>query len=77
MKAPDEMGKSDDPLFGNIPPTTQSSWYSTYRNVKTYAGRGTKNPTSTIVADPEPKGGMPPAPINPDDEGHEASRKSR
>lgn len=42
-----------------------------------------RKPDFDYVADPEPEGGMPPAPIDPDDEGHKKdtsakpARKSR
>ena len=48
--------------------TIPSSWCSTCRRARTCAGRGTRSPTSNISPIPKPKGGMPPPPVNPDDE---------
>ena len=34
-------------------------------------------PDFEYIEDPEPRGGLPPAPVNPDDEAHHATAKGK
>jgi Mn-containing catalase len=83
MKALDEMGKLDDPFFGNIPPDDTVNLVFNLSQGEDERGPWNEEPDFDYVENPEPAGGMPPAPINPDDEGHKQvasakpSRKSR
>jgi Mn-containing catalase len=66
MKALDAMGKLTDPMFGNL---------SQGEDVR---GPWNDGPEFEYIEDPEPKGGMPPAPVNPSDErSAEATLKSK
>jgi hypothetical protein len=48
MKALDQLGKLDDPFFGNIPPDeTSEAGCSTSPRVRTNVVLGTKSQTST------------------------------
>lgn len=67
MKALDAMGKLDDPMFGNIPPDETVN--ITFNLSQGQDARGPWNEkTFKYVEQPEPKGGFPPPPRNPDDE---------
>jgi Mn-containing catalase len=82
MKALDQMGKLDDPFFGNIPPDDTVKLVFNLSQGDDVRGPWNEAPDFDFVENPKPEGGMPPAPINPDDEGHKASpgkshRKSR
>jgi len=67
MKALDAMGKLDDPYFGNIPP---DDTVDIVFNLS--AGQDSRGPWNQkpfkYIENPEPQGGFPPPPINPDDE---------
>jgi len=67
MKALDAMGKLDDPFFGNIEPDETVNIVFNLSQ-----GKDSRGPWNTApfeyIADPKPKGGMPKAPVNPDDE---------
>ena len=67
MKALDQMGKLDDPMFGNIPPDDTVNLVFNLSQGEDARGPWNEAPFEYIAA-PEPKGGMPLAPINPDDE---------
>jgi Mn-containing catalase len=67
MKALDQMGKLDDPLFGTIPPDDTVNLV--FNLSQGEDARGPWNePPFEYIADPQPMGGFPPPPINPDDE---------
>ena len=68
MKALDAMGRLDDPMLGNVPPD------DTVRLVFNRShGEDVREPWNAeldfeYIANPAPQGGLPAAPINPDDE---------
>ncbi len=68
MKALDAMGKLDDPMFGNIPPDDTVKLVFNLSQGGDARGPWNEAPDFDYVADPQPAGGMPPAPVNPDDE---------
>jgi Mn-containing catalase len=68
MKALDAMGKLDDPFFGNISPDDTVKLVFNLSQGEDARGPWNEAPDFEYVADPQPNGGMPPAPVNPDDE---------
>jgi Mn-containing catalase len=67
MKALDQMGKLDDPMFGTIPP--DDTVHLVFNLSKSDDTRRPWNEAPfKYVEGPQPIGGMLPAPINPDDE---------
>src|SRR6202167_1039092 len=70
MKALDSMGKLDDPMFGNIPPDNTVKLVFNLSQGEDVRGPWNQEPDFDYVADPEPAGGMPVPPNNPDDEDH-------
>jgi Mn-containing catalase len=68
MKTLDAMGKLDDPMFGNIPPDGTVKLVFNLSQGEDVRGPWNEEPDFEYVAEPEPMGGMPPAPVNPDDE---------
>ena len=76
MKALDAMGKLDDPFFGNIPPDETVKLVFNLSQDEDVRGPWNEEPDFEYVADPRPEGGLPPPPINADDEGHD-SRSSK
>jgi Mn-containing catalase len=76
MKALDAMGKLDDPFFGNIPPDETVKLAFNLSQDEDVRGPWNEEPDFEYVADPRPEGGLPPPPINADDEGHD-SRSSK
>jgi Mn-containing catalase len=68
MKALDAMGKLDDPMFGNIPPDDTVKLVFNLSQGEDERGPWNEPPDFEYVADPAPQGGVPPAPVNPDDE---------
>ena len=68
MKALDAMGKLDDPMFGNVPPDDTVKLVFNLSQGDDVRGPWNEEPDFEYIEDPQPKGGMPPAPINPDDE---------
>ena len=73
MKALDQMGKLDDPFFGNIPPDETVKLVFNLSQGEDERGPWNEEPDFDYVENPEPDGGLPPDPINPDDEGHKSS----
>ena len=67
MKALDAMGKLDDPYFGNIPPDETVDIVFNLSQGEDSRGPWNEKPFE-YIAEPGPKGGFPPAPVNPDDE---------
>jgi Mn-containing catalase len=73
MNALDSMGKLDDPMFGTIQPDNTvnivfnlsqgDDHRGPWNEGKFYNGKPIE-----YIADPKPQGGMPPAPVNNDDE---------
>ena len=76
MKALDQMGKLDDPFFGNIPPDKTVKLVFNLSQDEDVRGPWNEEPDFEYVADPQPEGGLPPPPVNADDEGHK-SREPR
>ena len=70
MKALDQMGKLDDPFFGNIPPDDTVKLVFNLSQGEDARGPWNEEPDFEYVAQPAPAGGFPPPPVNPDDEGH-------
>jgi len=68
MKALDAMGKLTDPMFGNVPPDETVKLVFNLSHGEDVRGPWNEAPDFDYVADPQPKGGMPPAPVNPSDE---------
>jgi len=67
MKALDAMGKLDDPFFGNIQPDDTVHVVFNLSKGEDYRGPWNQDEFN-YISDPHPEGGMPPAPVNPDDE---------
>ena len=67
MKALDQMGKLDDPMFGTIPPDDTVKLVFNLSQGEDARGPWNEAPFE-YIEDPQPMGGMPPAPVNPDDE---------
>jgi Mn-containing catalase len=74
MKALDSMGKLDDPMFGTIEPDDSVRLVFNLSQGEDVRGPWNKAPDFDYIEDPEPEGGMPPAPVNPADEGHLAAK---
>jgi Mn-containing catalase len=68
MKALDAMGKLDDPMFGTIAPDDTVKLVFNLSHGEDYRGPWNGKPDFEYIRSPEPAGGLPPAPINPDDE---------
>jgi len=68
MKALDSMGKLTDPMFGNVMPDNTVKLVFNLSKGDDMRGAWNDGPDFEYVADPQPMGGMPAAPINPDDE---------
>src|ERR1700723_4011822 len=76
IKALDSMGKLDDPMFGTIEPDDSVRLVFNLSQGEDVRGPWNKAPDFEYVADPRPEGGLPPDPINPDDEGHTSKAKA-
>ena len=68
MRALDQMGKLEDPYFGNIPPDDTVKLVFNLSQGEDARGAWNEEPLFDYVDDPQPEGGFPPAPVNPDDE---------
>lgn len=73
MNALNAMGKLDDPMFGNIAPDETVNVVYNLSQGEDFRGpwnQGTLYDGQKIqyVSNPEPEGGLPPAPVNSDDE---------
>jgi Mn-containing catalase len=76
MRALDAIGKLDDPIFGNVPPDDTVKLVFNLSQGEDVRGPWNSEPGFNYVADPEPKGGFPAPPVNPDDE-RTSSAKSK
>jgi hypothetical protein len=56
------------PMFGNVPPDDTVKLVFNLSQGDDIRGPWNEEPDFEYIEDPQPKGGMPPAPINPDDE---------
>ena len=68
MSALEKMGKLDDPMFGTIKPDETVDLVFNLSKGDDHRGPWNKEPLFRYVDDPKPMGGLPPAPVNPDDE---------
>jgi Mn-containing catalase len=68
MSALERMGKLDDPFFGTIKPDETVDLAFNLSKGEDKRGPWNKAPQFRFIDDPKPQGGMPPAPVNPDDE---------
>jgi len=68
MAALDRMGKLDDPYFGTVKPDETVDLAFNLSKGEDKRGPWNKAPAFRYVDDPKPMGGMPSAPVNPDDE---------
>jgi len=68
MKALDSMGKLDDPMFGNILPDDTVKLVFNLSQGEDERGPWNEEPDFEYIESPKPRGGMPPSPVNPDDE---------
>jgi Mn-containing catalase len=62
--------------FSNIPPDETFKLVFNLSQDEDVRGPWNEEPDFEYIADPHPEGGLPPPPINADDEGHE-SRSSK
>ena len=77
MKALDVMGKLDDPLFGTIAPDDTVKLVFNLSQGEDARGPWNEGPDFEYVEDPQPEGGLPPAPVNADDERKRGNGKAR
>ena len=75
MKALESMGKLDDPMFGNVPPDDTVKLVFNLSQGEDERGPWNEAPDFEYIAKPEPQGGFPPPPVNPDDERGGEARK--
>jgi Mn-containing catalase len=68
MSALDRMGKLTDPYFGTVKPDDTVNLVFNLSHGEDERGPWNSEPKFRYVEDPQPKGGLPPAPVNPDDE---------
>ncbi|MBN9508009.1 MAG: manganese catalase family protein [Alphaproteobacteria bacterium] len=69
MQALDRMNKLTDPIFGNIAPDeTVDVYFDLSKNGMDQRGPWNQEPRFRFDANPKPHGGLPPDPVNPDDE---------
>src|ERR1700754_4776630 len=68
MSALEGMGKLDDPYFGTIKPDETVDLVFNLSKGDDHRGPWNSAPQFRYEDDPKPRGGMPPAPVNPDDE---------
>ena len=81
MKALESMGKLDDPMFGTVAPDDTVNIVFNLSQGEDFRGpwnegAGYKGQFQ-YVAEPKPQGGMPPSPVNPDDEKPHGVAKSK
>jgi Mn-containing catalase len=79
MKALDSMGKLTDPMFGTIKPDNTVKLVFNLSQGEDVRGPWNEAPDFDYQEAPEAKGGLPPAPVNPDDEhsGPTAAKRKR
>jgi len=68
MTALAKMGKLDDPYFGTIPPDDTVKLTFNLSKGEDHRGPWNSAPLFEYHEDPKPMGGLPKAPVNPDDE---------
>jgi Mn-containing catalase len=67
----------DDPFFGNIPPDETVTLVFNLSQDEDQRGPWNEEPDFEYVENPNPEGGLPRDPINPDDEGHKPAGKPK
>ena len=80
MKALDQMGKLDDPFFGNIPPDDTVKLVFNLSQGEDERGPWNEEPDFEYVENPEPEGGLPltsPIQIRTNDAGPPSRRSAR
>jgi Mn-containing catalase len=77
MKALDGMGKLTDPMFGEIKPDDTVKLVFNLSRGEDRRGPWNEAPDFDYIEDPEPRGGLPPAPLNSADEAHRAGAKTK
>nr|WP_294518039.1 manganese catalase family protein [uncultured Rhodopila sp.] len=68
MSALDKMGKLDDPYFGTIKPDETVDLVFNLSKGEDFRGPWNSEPKFRLEENPQPMGGFPPSPVNPDDE---------
>jgi Mn-containing catalase len=68
MAALDKMGKLTDPMFGTIKPDETVDLVFNLSKGDDFRGPWNSKPLFRFEDDPKPMGGLPRAPVNPDDE---------
>jgi Mn-containing catalase len=68
MSALDKMGKLDDPYFGTIKPDETVDLVFNLSKGEDFRGPWNSEPKFRLEENPQPSGGFPPPPVNPDDE---------
>jgi Mn-containing catalase len=68
MAALEKMGKLTDPMFGTIKPDETVDLVFNLSKGEDFRGPWNSEPLFRFEEDPKPMGGLPPAPVNPDDE---------
>jgi Mn-containing catalase len=68
MQALKKMEKLDDPMFGTIQPDETVDLAFNLSKGQDRRGPWNESPRFQYIEDPEPRGGFPPSPVNPDDE---------
>jgi len=63
-------------MFGNIPPDETVKLVFNLSQGEDVRGPWNEEPDFTYVEAPQPQGGLPPAPINPDDEGSATAKET-
>ncbi|WP_459696928.1 manganese catalase family protein [Acidisoma sp. C75] len=82
MKALESMGKLDDPMFGTVAPDDTVNIVFNLSQGEDYRGPWNEGPAYDgkpfqYIQDPAPRGGMPPSPVNPDDEKGGPAQRAR
>jgi Mn-containing catalase len=77
MKALASMDKLDDPMFGKVEPDDTVKLVFNLSQGDDVRGPWNEEPDFDYIEDPEPQGGISPAPVNADDEGHRAAKRAR
>ena len=68
MKALDSMGKLDDPFFGDVAPDDTVKLVFNLSQGEDKRGPWNEKPDFDYIENPQPQGGFPPPPNNPNDE---------
>jgi Mn-containing catalase len=77
MKALDSMNELTDPMFGTIEPDETVKLVYNLSQGEDVRGPWNEEPDFEYIENPQPQGGMPEPPINPDDEHSPAGKRRR